>query len=172
MNKAIEAALKTWYPKNHALHLDPIHPAMGLAGEIGEWINLHKKSEFKSGYKFTRKDELDELGDIWYYLRILAYQFEVESYMTMYKPPELPDTTFAPLAWTTATSAESSGNILEQVLTTQNEVVVRYNITKILEDLDMYVQSELKLSLLKLTALNWEKLKPGSTRGEEWTSSW
>lgn len=106
MDKAIEYALVTWYPKDHPLHLDPLHPAIGLAGECGELLDLYKKERFKTGYSWWdcvhcsqpemehsknnsycgswwRKNDnqtiytpkiLDELGDAWYYLRILAYQ--------------------------------------------------------------------------------------------------
>lgn len=110
MNNAIELSLKTWYPKDHPLHLDPLHPALGLAGEAGELLNLYKKERFKDGVSwwdcarcghsqdghnngectlsiypiglcpcesYTPKI-LDELGDAWYYLRILAYQSQCE----------------------------------------------------------------------------------------------
>ena len=45
----IEKCLKTWYEPDHSLHLDPLHPALGLAGEAGELLDLYKKERFKDG---------------------------------------------------------------------------------------------------------------------------
>lgn len=39
----IEKILKTWYPEDHPLHLDPLHPAIGLAGEAGGAIKAIQK---------------------------------------------------------------------------------------------------------------------------------
>lgn len=108
MDKTIQQALETWYPEDHPLHLDPLHPAIGLAGEAGKLLNLYKKERFKDGFSWwdcvhcgtQHKDRslistnvglfsasnfhivcngytpkvLDELGNFWYYLRILAWQ--------------------------------------------------------------------------------------------------
>lgn len=102
MNDTIEKALLTWYPKDHKLHLDLLHPAMKLAGEAGEIVDLVAKHKFKPGFsmwscKYCNKSKTlhddnkchsisrivhnrfytpliaDELGDWWYYCRILAY---------------------------------------------------------------------------------------------------
>lgn len=94
------AALKTWYAVDNPLHLDPRHPLIKLAGEAGEILDLYGKHEYKPGFDWWDCDHcrksrnghmdgakcyhdrdatytpkvLDELGDYWYYLRILAYQ--------------------------------------------------------------------------------------------------
>lgn len=110
MDKAIELALKTWYDKDNPLHLDPLHPAIKLAGEAGELLDLYGKDQYKPGFSWwdcehcgygdashtlercpyiSQSDEnilrgtytplvLDELGDLWYYVRILAYQLDVD----------------------------------------------------------------------------------------------
>lgn len=65
--------LLTWYPIDSPLHLDARHPAIGLAGEAGELLNLYKKFEYKPGYDFDRGKFILELSDYSYYLRILAY---------------------------------------------------------------------------------------------------
>lgn len=115
MNDAIEKALLTWYPKDHELHMDTRHPAIKLAGEAGEILDLYGKDQYKPGFDWwnckhcgqDRNDHLilsfvdnhklacnidykkqdyqyytplvlDELGDLYYYLRILAYQNDVE----------------------------------------------------------------------------------------------
>jgi NTP pyrophosphatase (non-canonical NTP hydrolase) len=72
-----QRTLKTWYPKNHKLHNDPLHPLVGLAGEAGELLNLWKKNEYKPGFKATREQWLDELGDLLYYLAIALYQCQI-----------------------------------------------------------------------------------------------
>ena len=104
----IELALKTWYEPDNPKYLDPLHPTIKLAGEIGELLDLYAKHLFKPGVDWTKckcgnsmKNDchngklgqrvllelecnghytpmvLDELGDIWYYLRILAMQSNV-----------------------------------------------------------------------------------------------
>jgi len=76
-----QLALKTWYVLDHELHNDFNHPLMKLVGEIGEFIDGYAKGiykpEFVEGYEFHRDKALAELGDISYYLRILAYQCEL-----------------------------------------------------------------------------------------------
>jgi hypothetical protein len=104
-----ELALLTWYAPDHPLHKDPEHPTIKLAGEIGELLDLYAKDKFKPNFDWMRCKNcgkcvvlhcfdglgnigcegsdgtytprvLDELGDIWYYLRILAwiYDFDIE----------------------------------------------------------------------------------------------
>jgi NTP pyrophosphatase (non-canonical NTP hydrolase) len=68
-------ALETWYEADHPLHSEKLHPAIGLAGEVGELLNLMKKHLFKPGYQADDLNFLDELGDCLYYLAILAHQF-------------------------------------------------------------------------------------------------
>jgi len=102
-DKAIEMVLTTWYPVDSPLHLNPHQPCIKLAGECGELLDCYAKDEYKPNFswwnckhcgKYYPKDDLtqrvykfkvcecndytpkvlDELGDISYYLRILAYQ--------------------------------------------------------------------------------------------------
>jgi hypothetical protein len=42
MDKAIKYVLETWYEPDHPLYLDPLHPAIGLAGEAGKLFTSHK----------------------------------------------------------------------------------------------------------------------------------
>ena len=163
MNKAIETALKTWYPKNHTLHLDPIHPAMGLAGEVGEILNKRKKDLFKENYEWSDLDELDELGDVWYYIRILSYQFGIEITDRIFKVSDL-DVIRANLS---INAMQVNGNFQVRKI----EKAPRASLRKCQMWLNTYLKI-LEMTLDELTALNWEKLKPGSERGDEWTSSW
>jgi hypothetical protein len=97
MKDTIELALKTWYPKDHPLHSEMRHPAMKLAGEAGELLDLYGKHEYKPGFdwwyckkcgnnRHTQIDDcltyaplvLDELGDFTYYFRIICYIAGIE----------------------------------------------------------------------------------------------
>lgn len=73
-DKIQKRALKTWYPKDNALHMDKLHPILGLAGEAGELVNLWKKHNYKPKFLASNADFIDEMGDCLYYLAILAYQ--------------------------------------------------------------------------------------------------
>lgn len=78
MNDYQLKALETWYPPEHSLYRDLEHPLFGLVGEAGEIVDQWKKHRFKPGYECSRGEFLDELGDLWYYLRILAWIMEVK----------------------------------------------------------------------------------------------
>lgn len=95
-----QKALKSWYSEGDPLYLDPRHPLIKLAGEAGELLDLYGKHEYKPGFswlkcKYCNYDPdddrfinleithtafhdytplvLDELGDFWYYLRIICF---------------------------------------------------------------------------------------------------
>lgn len=95
----IQKALLTWYPEGHSLHYDLDHPTMKLAGEAGEILDLYAKHKYKPNFNWWRcrhcKETegqhklshchytplvLDELGDWWYYWRILAYLSDIKDY--------------------------------------------------------------------------------------------
>lgn len=72
MDQKILKALETWHGGDS---LDArINMALSLMGEMGEVTNLYRKMFFKPGYEGLDRDiALDELGDVWYYIRIFAY---------------------------------------------------------------------------------------------------
>lgn len=100
----VDLALLTWYHPDHELYRDPLHPTIKLAGEVGELLDLYAKDKFKPGFSWWRCKYcrcgsvshsldthkcpdlrgvytplvLDELGDVWYYLRILAWMYDIE----------------------------------------------------------------------------------------------
>lgn len=105
----IKLALQTWYAPDSESYRDAMHPALKLAGETGELLDLYAKHLFKPNFNaFTCKNcaevkeehnndgtcydwyqnsdyslrfvsrFFDELGDVWYYLRILAFIKEIE----------------------------------------------------------------------------------------------
>jgi hypothetical protein len=175
--QAIDIALKTWYPKDHELHLNPHHPLGKLLGEWGEllddyantlpdstkkyfakllakWGKLmdnYMKSLYKPGYVFEPEDEL---GDIWYYVRILAYQgSHILNDIVEYQDCNL-DTIIADVMMHTSRALfyeSDNRRFLDNSYSAIIQIAKRYNLT-----------------LDGLTASNWQKLKPGSKRGEEW----
>jgi NTP pyrophosphatase (non-canonical NTP hydrolase) len=70
-------ALETWYEPGHELHFSLLPSVMGLAGETGELIDLVKKIHFKPGYNLGGEGLLDELGDVLFYLSIIAHQCNI-----------------------------------------------------------------------------------------------
>lgn len=61
-------AFKTW----HGSLLDPRHAAMKLSGETGEVVDDLAKHLYKPGYNLPRATLIEEIGDAWYYWRILG----------------------------------------------------------------------------------------------------
>jgi len=70
-------ALETWYAADDPRRHELTHPILKLAGEAGELANLHGKDLYKPGFKAELFAYLDELGDAFYYIAILAYQLGV-----------------------------------------------------------------------------------------------
>jgi NTP pyrophosphatase (non-canonical NTP hydrolase) len=66
-------ALETWHSDSFSKGLQQLHATLGLVGESGELSELLKKDTFKPGHESTRDERLDELGDVLYYLLILAH---------------------------------------------------------------------------------------------------
>lgn len=65
-------ALATWHSAEFPDHLQRTHAALGLVGEAGEYAELVKKDLFKPGHASSRAARLSELGDVLYYLAVLA----------------------------------------------------------------------------------------------------
>ena len=65
--------LETWHSEQFDTHWQRIHATLGIVGEAGELSELLKKDQFKPGHESDRKQRLNELGDVFYYLCILAY---------------------------------------------------------------------------------------------------
>lgn len=198
MDNAIAKALKTWYPKDHSLHNDLLHPAIGLAGEAGELLDLYKKERFKEGVSWWdcvycghsrnshkyRESEfhhcnkpvkspesdlfydchckvhapkiLDELGDLWYYIRILAYQQKVDlSELALKKNRD-------DVLRTLFSMDKFCIKLLEICIE-----VEKINLS-ILTAIFFYLQDLLfsfDCTLDQLTELNWQKLKDGDNNG-------
>jgi NTP pyrophosphatase (non-canonical NTP hydrolase) len=71
-------ALETWYEYGHPLHFDRIPSTLGLVGEAGEFADLVKKNQFKPNNDVSYDDFVNELGDVLYYVAILAHQIGMD----------------------------------------------------------------------------------------------
>ncbi len=154
MNDSISLVLRTWHPKDHPLHYDLHHPLGKLVGELGELLDDYMKHLYKPGYEF---DPEDELGDIWYYLRILAYQNNHEfkdnvDYINYDIDQIIAQCINISSEWFCGMSLESTiYSMLNSIYSAVVQIAEQYNLT-----------------IDQLTASNWQKLKPGSKRGGEW----
>jgi hypothetical protein len=157
-NEAVETALKTWYPKDHDLHLNPHHPLGKLLGEWGELMEDQMKIAYKPNYA---PETEKELGDIWYYIRILAYQ-------TNRTPQQI-----SSIEMLTEKSTEYLISYASEKAAKAYQKLEDYGtgwspIINISFSLLLKIASRYNLTLDNLTASNWQKLKPGSVRGDEW----
>jgi hypothetical protein len=151
--KAIELALRTWYSEDDELHFNSHHSLGKLLGEWGELLDDYMKSIYKPGYTFEPENEL---GDIWYYLRILAYQNDHELRDSVEYGNENVDRiiaicTLIASEWFLGMSLEPACYMLNSMYSAIVQIAERYD-----------------LSIDNLTTSNWQKLKPGSKRGDEW----
>ena len=164
-DRSVELSLRTWYKSDDPLYSDPLHPAIGLAGELGELYNLHKKKMFKPGFEYTREMELDEWGDYWYYLRILCWQKNflpwAHNFPSRLLRKEIKSDIISILHKLSGHSNSIIWHIIESKKSDQLDITKSYHIMKIRLD-------QLDCTIDRLTNLNWQKLKPGSKRGDEW----
>jgi hypothetical protein len=164
-DKAVEIAKRTWYPEDHPLHMNPHHPLGKLLGEWGELLDDYMKSLYKPGYIFEPEDEL---GDIWYYIRILAYQsdYTIEHKPVIFWEGEL---IFPSEEKTEIIIAEAMKLCLTAFVREINGI--KYHMPFVV-DMSYFcldaICTKNHLSLDDLTASNWQKLKPGSERGDQW----
>lgn len=157
-DEAIELALRTWYPEGHELRLNPHHPTGKLLGEWGELLDDYMKSLYKPDYKF---DSVNELGDIWYYVRILAYQFKID--LGKVRPPNIQNGESLEIFITSVMNEITLSFILICDGITPSDEFIGLSFNLILVICERY-----NMTIDDLTRSNWEKLKPGSERGEEW----
>jgi hypothetical protein len=69
-----QRALETWHdPAFFPDDLMRDHASMALACEASEYLAVHLKNLFKPLHESTRAARLDELGDVLYYLAVLAW---------------------------------------------------------------------------------------------------
>lgn len=76
MNDYQQGALRTWH-KNEIVWAEKVlHAALGLSGESGEVCELVKKGLFH-GWGVDRKAVLEELGDLLYYIAVMAHECDM-----------------------------------------------------------------------------------------------
>ncbi len=165
---SVEIALRTWYPKDDDLHFNPHHPLGKLLGEWGELLDDYMKGIYKPDYIF---EPLDELGDIWYYSRILAYQHDCEPAKTnrinvsLFEISTVEiETSEIEIIVSTCLLYLSKAMIENSRIRTLMAVDVTYSAI-------MEIGRRYNISLSDLTQSNWQKLKPGSERGDQWAKA-
>jgi hypothetical protein len=114
------------------------------------------KSIYKPGYVF---EPLDELGDIWYYLRILCYQKD-------FKPSVF--TLKGDIDYLISSAINDSSRAFIDLL---NYNYYSIYVLDISYSVLHKIMEKYKVTLDQLTASNWDKLKPGSERGEQWAKA-
>lgn len=70
-------ALETWHNKDVPTNEQINHAMLQLTAEAGEVASLWAKHMYKPGYQVDRDKIINELGDLWYYVRIVAYLFDI-----------------------------------------------------------------------------------------------
>ncbi len=77
-DKYQKRCLETWALDDKAPYKDHLaHATIGLVFEAGEFAGLVDKQLYKPSKKITRAQMLDELGDVFYNIAILAHLFGV-----------------------------------------------------------------------------------------------
>ena len=121
----------------------------------------YMKHLYKPGYEW---EPIGELVDIWYYIRILAYQIGISiklirksEVLLLYNIDYLISSAIKEANHNFRASI--TGDISPQDL--EFSVLYNYSILNRICKLS-------NLTIDQLTEASWEKLKPGSERGEEW----
>lgn len=70
-------ALETWHNKDVPINEQINHAMLQLAAESGEVVKHWAKHLYKPDHEIDRDIVLDELGDLWYYVRIIAYLYDI-----------------------------------------------------------------------------------------------
>ena len=172
-NEAIRLSLETWYPKDNPLHFGLHHPLGKLVGEWGELLDDYMKWRYKPEYGKLAGlpfKPLGELIDVWYYIRILAYQQDIsldENFRNWFsddqwtdgKPIDFLITCAITKAGVSFTYLHEDGRVATGIMIQ----TIRQNFTALLKICELS-----NLTIDQLTKASWEKLKPGSERGDEW----
>lgn len=160
-DEAIEKSLRTWYPVDHSLHDKAHHPLGKLLGEWGELLDDYMKLLYKPQYK---SEFVKELGDIWYYVRILCYQRDYQPVQFDIYNSNAPEYDLLPDELIAIAIQEVSAAFLSLTRHGYYSLfALDVSYTCLIELLDRQ-----HLTLDELTELNWQKLRPGSERGEQW----
>lgn len=72
-DKIQSRCLQTWFDDSVSIKDQYLHAALGLNAEAGELASLIDKAIYKPGSNISSGQVLDELGDVYYYVVILAY---------------------------------------------------------------------------------------------------
>ncbi len=166
-DRSIELSLRTWYPKDHPLHFDLHHPLGKLVGEWGELLDDYMKHLYKPEYEW---EPLGELVDIWYYIRILAYQTKIK--LEAHAITKARD-----IERIIANAIREASIAFDDLCWYKEEDIstVLYDISPFMLISNysalVHICSLANMTIDQLTEASWQKLKPGSERGEEWVKA-
>lgn len=168
----IAKALNTWYDYENYMHFTKINPLMGLVGEVGELVDYMKKSAFKPNFTFDRLKFADELGDFWYYFRILTYQANGKI-SNFDKISKFGDDYYSGVTDCLAVMADEAATLLKSY--THNNSIRNDIVLSALNEIFLTIQfllNKINMTIEELTELNYIKLNgDGNTRGKEWAGA-
>lgn len=72
-------ALATWHNQDVPIDEQRNHAMLQLAAEAGEVVKLWAKHLYKPSHEITREKVINEVGDLWYYVRIVCYLFDIST---------------------------------------------------------------------------------------------
>lgn len=146
-------ALVTW----HGSLTDPRNAAMKLFGETGEVVDDLAKAMYKPGYVLPREQAIEELGDAWYYWRILS----VMNRLTFTAPIDQADL------------ARPGGLVLSQMGQAAGNIFHLAEVSGSILDIDLLrwrywfavLLAQLGFTLNEVHELNYNKLAGGDNHG-------
>jgi hypothetical protein len=183
--KFTRRALRTWYPVGDPRRFDLAHLAMGIVGELGEVTDLFKKRWYKPGYShldFVIKTR-DELGDLWYYLRVTAFIFAMKdknlervnsplhAARGRWTKPVAPLSQTEILLMLTSMVSDASGLFTASMVMGGEEEASGFLFDMTIEKLELLISAWCKLAAYMIdyetypasyyTTINWQKLQQG-----------
>lgn len=152
----IEKALNTWYPDDNTKHFELLHPALALAGESGELLDLLKKHLFKPGVNWNDigKHNIsmieDELGDWTYYDRIIEYIQNEQAFKKVELPDDMADTIIHLVTLNYVVSLFVYRLIVKNYFDDNSRISMQYIFGYILQNLDKDYQDIVDKNFIKL----------------------
>lgn len=162
-DKYQEIALRTWYAKDDPRHNDKMPALLGLVGEAGEIAELVKKANYKYEIPVSRDSMLEELGDFWWYLRVVAYLHNINILEETNAFPRNPEMS---LNHTALMLNISSGELAELYMFAYEQ----WFVISIFERCIGYILTilaQFNCTLDELTEMNYAKLQGGRHGWEE-----
>jgi hypothetical protein len=140
---------------------------MKLAGETGELVDMIAKRMYKPGWSessLAYHRTLEELGDCWFYYRVLAAMAQMPSTTRETLPGYATQNisgTVSHMYYTAATIFLTVQKAHEQRAKEETLYVIGHKLPSYYTCLERISSRYLKVTIEMLTEVNWEKLKEG-----------